>query len=307
MSRKTDSSRALFPIRVVARRTGLKPDLVRAWERKYGAVVPARSDANRRAYSEAEIERLRLLRRVTELGHPIRIVARLPDDELIALLRPPDSDPGDRTADIVSALDAVLEFDEEGLRSQLDRAEAGMGRVPYMERFLTPLLRAIGDSRARGTMQPAHEHLATKEVRDQLSRMIAGPASETSPRLVVATLSGQLHDLGTLMVSVAASELGWNVSCPGSSLAPEEISAAVSATKALAVAISLVYPEEDPRVVVAIDLLRRYLPSRTALLLGGRAVPAYRARIRSSGTYFGESLTELTNLLDTIRSQAASS
>ena len=74
------------PIRVVARRTQLKPDLIRAWERRYAAIEPGRSASRRRYYSDAEIERLQLLRRVVRTGHGIGQVARLSNAELEALL-----------------------------------------------------------------------------------------------------------------------------------------------------------------------------------------------------------------------------
>ncbi|MEM6457029.1 MAG: MerR family transcriptional regulator [Acidobacteriota bacterium] len=74
------------PIGVVARRTGLKPDLIRAWERRYGAVAPGRSQTRRRIYSDADIQRLILLKEATEGGRGISQVAHLDDDALRDLL-----------------------------------------------------------------------------------------------------------------------------------------------------------------------------------------------------------------------------
>src|SRR5215212_406517 len=74
------------PIGVVARRTGLKQDLIRAWERRYGAVEPGRTDTRRRFYSDADIERLLLLRRVVNTGRAIGQVAGLSNEELQALI-----------------------------------------------------------------------------------------------------------------------------------------------------------------------------------------------------------------------------
>src|SRR5215208_6750074 len=82
---RSTSNAPRHPIGVVARRTGLKPDLIRAWERRYGAVEPGRSDTRRRFYSDADIERLQLLRRVVRTGHGIGQVAGLSNQELLAL------------------------------------------------------------------------------------------------------------------------------------------------------------------------------------------------------------------------------
>src|SRR5437763_643334 len=87
MSATRSSSSALrHPIGVVARRTGLKPDLIRAWERRYGAVEPGRSDTRRRFYSDADVERLLLLRRAVSTGRGISQVAGLSGEELESLV-----------------------------------------------------------------------------------------------------------------------------------------------------------------------------------------------------------------------------
>src|SRR3954471_8837532 len=82
----SSSSLPRHPIGVVARRTGLKPDLIRAWERRYGAVEPGRSETRRRFYSDEDIERLLLLRRVVNTGRGISQVAGLSNAELEALI-----------------------------------------------------------------------------------------------------------------------------------------------------------------------------------------------------------------------------
>src|SRR5918999_1092269 len=81
------TSAAVHPIGVVTRRTGLSPDLLRAWEKRYDVVKPARSGGGRRLYSDADIERLRLLYRATLAGRGIGQVATLSTPALAALVR----------------------------------------------------------------------------------------------------------------------------------------------------------------------------------------------------------------------------
>jgi MerR family transcriptional regulator, light-induced transcriptional regulator len=73
-----DSTVPQYPMRVVVRRTGLNPSLLRAWERRYGAVEPGRSDGGQRLYSEDDIRKLSLLREAVDAGHNISQVAELP-------------------------------------------------------------------------------------------------------------------------------------------------------------------------------------------------------------------------------------
>src|SRR6478672_11751863 len=83
---RSSSSTPRHPIGVVSRRTGLKQDLIRAWERRYCAVEPGRSETRRRFYSDDDIERLLLLRRVVSAGRAISQVAGLANEELQALI-----------------------------------------------------------------------------------------------------------------------------------------------------------------------------------------------------------------------------
>ena len=67
-------SESLYPIRTVAKLSGVSMDTIRAWERRYGAVTPQRS-ARGRMYSEKEVQRLALLRDAVARGHAIGQIA----------------------------------------------------------------------------------------------------------------------------------------------------------------------------------------------------------------------------------------
>ena len=69
-------------IKVVAQRTGLSAHVIRIWEKRYGAVEPERTGTNRRLYSDEQVERLSLLREITQHGHSIGHVAKLPTEKL---------------------------------------------------------------------------------------------------------------------------------------------------------------------------------------------------------------------------------
>ena len=76
-----------YPVQVVVRQTGLTAHVLRAWEKRYGAIRPTRSESGRRVYSDLDIRRLKLLSRVTKQGHPIGSVATLPDEVLETLAK----------------------------------------------------------------------------------------------------------------------------------------------------------------------------------------------------------------------------
>jgi DNA-binding transcriptional MerR regulator len=118
----------VYPIRYVAQQTGLSTHLIRVWERRYQAVVPKRTDTNRRVFSDKDIERLKMLRTAVRVGHSISQIAGLSTDELTQLIdlkvsgtlevsgvREPSS--LDATYFFDRSLATVLNFDAAGLES----------------------------------------------------------------------------------------------------------------------------------------------------------------------------------------------
>ena len=128
-SRSTSDTRR-HPIGVVARRTGLKPDLIRAWERRYGAVEPGRSETRRRFYSDADIERLLLLRRAVGTGRGISQVAGLSNQELEALI---ETEPANTAPAVSYTLPPGSEESDEIAESFLNRCLSAAQRLDVRE------------------------------------------------------------------------------------------------------------------------------------------------------------------------------
>jgi DNA-binding transcriptional MerR regulator/methylmalonyl-CoA mutase cobalamin-binding subunit len=299
------------PIGIVARRTGLKPDLIRAWERRYGAVAPGRSDTRRRFYSDADIDRLQLLRRVVETGRAIGQVANLPNAELEELIAaepsmapaPPLLANGETAeAFLELCLAAARRLDVAELELHLERASVALSRNNLLERLMVPLLHQLGELWQRGELRPSHEHLASAVVRSFLGGMYrACDTPATAPHLLSTTPSRQRHELGALIVAAMAAGEGWKATYLGPDLPPEEIAAAARERGARAVALSLVYPPDDPLLGDDLRRLRRLLPSTTALIIGGRASQAYGAVLDEIGAMRVADLPSLRQELERLR------
>jgi DNA-binding transcriptional MerR regulator/methylmalonyl-CoA mutase cobalamin-binding subunit len=307
------------PIGLVARRTGLKPDLIRAWERRYNAVAPGRSSTRRRFYSDADIERLQLLRRVVRTGRGIGQVARLGDDELRALLAeepveelprraPPFPEASGEVADAYLSLcvAAAHRLDVAELEAQLERASVGLSRTNLLEKLLVPLMHRIGELWKEGSLRPAHEHMVSAVVRSFLGSMRgAYSTSGGAPHLVVTTPARQHHELGALIVAATAASEGWQVTYLGPDLPPEEIAAAAFQGSAQAVALSVTYPPDDPLLAEDLKRLRRLLGPGPALLVGGRSAGAYAPILAEIGATHTEDLSRLREELEALRTRRA--
>jgi methylmalonyl-CoA mutase cobalamin-binding domain/chain len=302
---------AKHPIRVVSRRTGLTPDVLRAWERRYEAVTPTRL-AGRRLYTDEDVERIILLRRATEGGRSIGQVANLPTDELEAMVKADEEASGrvvarQRRADpdaasyFEEAMAATRDLDGRRLSEVLGRASVALGKIALAEQVIVPLLRRIGDDWQTGSLRVAHEHLASAILRTYLGTVAASEEEPSSSgRIVVATPAGQHHELGALLVVATAVAQGWGVTYLGPNLPAEEIAAAATAKGARVVALSIVHPADDLRLGDELKALRRYLPDDILIIVGGSGASGYDEDLRAMGASRFDSLDTLPRFLETV-------
>jgi MerR family transcriptional regulator, light-induced transcriptional regulator len=302
-------------IKVVARRTGLTSHVIRVWEKRYGAVSPTRTPTNRRLYSDIDVERLQLLRRATLTGHSIGQIAQLPPerlralvaaDEMIAPALPrvvsvqlADSTP---QAILQAGLDAVERLDAAAFEEILTRASVMLSQPRLVEEVIVPLMYRLGELWHEGRLRIAHEHLASAVVRTSLGSLSRGfGPTASAPSLVVTTPSGQMHELGGLIVATTAASDGWRVIYLGSSLPAEEIAAAAHQSRARAVALSIIYPGDDPFLRNELIKLRRGLLDGVVVLVGGQASDAYRDVLEQIGAVRPEDLADLRKHLEVLR------
>jgi len=296
-------------MRVVAKRTGLTPDLLRAWEKRYGAVSPVRSAGGQRHYTDQDVARLQLLVRATQGGRQIGQVGALPNAELekiiesderaAALDRAPSTDGVATEVFLSSALIAVERFDGHALEQTLRTAALRLPIDDVLDQVIAPLLFTIGSLWHQGQLPPAHEHLATTTIRRVLGWMSDATApAPGSPVVLVATPANQMHELGAMLAATTASGNGWRVVYLGANLPAEELARAARHVKADAVALSIVFPTDDPAMPDELRRLRAALGPRTGIVVGGGGAHAYRDTLREIGA---DPLTSVTALRTWLR------
>ena len=309
-----------YSIKLVARRTGLSAHAIRVWEKRYNAVLPARTETNRRLYSDADMERLLLLHKATLDGHAIGQIAKLPTEQLRQLFHTAEATPSVKSvqtnktvptssaAILENCLQFVKQLDPERLQRALEDAEVALSRPRFIEQLIAPLLQKIGELWRDGTLRVIHEHMATAVTRSFLGNVrSAYDVPETAPGVVTTTPVGQLHELGALMASATASAEGWRVTYLGPNLPAEEIAAAARQNQARAVALSIVYPTDDPRLEPELQKLRRLLPGDVALLIGGRAAVNYRTTLEMLGVQLIKDMASFSAILEALRVPAVPS
>jgi MerR family transcriptional regulator, light-induced transcriptional regulator len=201
----------------LSRRTGVAPELLRAWERRYGLLRPARSDGGFRLYSDADERRVELMRSHLRRGLAAAEAARLALDSA-ALPRPsvadetvaPELSAGARR--LREALDAYGELEAH---SALDALLGGFTLESVLSDVVIPYLAELGERWSAGEVTVAQEHFASNFLRGRLLGLAREWDAGEGPRAVLACAPGELHDLALIVFGIALRRQGWRITYLG--------------------------------------------------------------------------------------------
>lgn len=194
----------------LSRRTGISTELLRTWERRYGLLMPARSPAGYRLYTEADEDRVRRMQAYQAAGLSAAEAARAAmrtDEPSTGLFAARPASDG-RAAALTAALDA---FDEPAAQAILDRLLTDFTVELVLSRVILPYLQDLGDRWAQGQASVACEHFASNILRGRLAALARGWGHGRGPRALLACPPGEQHDLGLLVFGIMLHRHGWRV------------------------------------------------------------------------------------------------
>ena len=281
---------AKYRVGMVSKLTGLSTHTLRMWEKRYTAVLPERTAAGGRLYTDAHVDRLRLLHKLVESGHSIGGIAKLSDRELQVMAA---SSGADQTA--VQhlpelrrrVLTAIERFRVQEAEQLLSRAALSTEPLRFLTEVVAPVLVEVGDRWERGEMRIAHEHACSAVMRGLLYSLLRlYPGNEAPRRVVISTPAHEAHELGALMVAMLAAMHGWGVLFLGSNLPAEEIGFAVAEHHAelLLLSVTSLNAEDSRRELASIA---HEIPKHVRMIVGGRAAdlpPGVRAELMQDFT-----------------------
>lgn len=274
----------MYTIKQAAARTGLTVPVLRAWERRYGIVVPARTASGYRLYDEAAIARVEAMRRLVDAGwSPSAAAAAItsgtaPSDVEGVGPAVAEGPAGSAVDDLRERfVEAAANLDSDGLETTLDEMFARGSFERIADEHLLPAVVALGDAWADGRIDVAAEHLASHAVLRRLAAAYQAsgrPVSE-SGAVLVGLPPGSRHELGGLAFAVAARRAGLPVLYLGPDLPVDDWVATAERVAARAAVIgSVTAADRGPAQLVAAALIA----ARPDLLIafGGRHPPFER-------------------------------
>ena len=254
----------------MARRTGVSPDALRIWERRYGLLQPERSDGGYRLYSAADESRVRTMVRHVESGIPAGEAARLVVEGV-----PANHDPGPPLPAAAAELREALDrFADASAQAVLDRLIGALSFETLAREVILPYLRELGDRWERGEASVAQEHFASIVIRGRLLALARGWDRGAGPRALLACAPGEQHDLGLIVFGLVLRQHGWCITYLGADTPVETLAAAAAQLNPAAVVVLALMPERlEPINEVLADL-----GARSRLLLAGAGADGEYAR-----------------------------
>ena len=241
-----------------SRRVGVSPELLRAWERRYGLVRPVRSEGGFRLYTAEDGERVARMRSALADGLSAAEAARSALTDTHA--------PDEPLADAHRRLrEAVASYDEPALHAVVDDALAAFGVETALRGLLLPALHRIGEEWERGELEVAQEHFASTLLRERLLNLARVWGRGGGPRAILACAPGERHDIGLIAFGLLLRSHGARILFLGADTPLESVGRAAAALAPRLVVLSSV----DAGLLEAQAPALRRLAKRVPLALGG--------------------------------------
>jgi DNA-binding transcriptional MerR regulator len=262
----------------LSRRVGVSPELLRAWETRYGLLRPSRSQGGFRLYSDEDEARVRLMRMYQERGLSAAEAAGLAARAEPAAPEAAAEENGRVVADVQRLSDALDAFDEAGAHAAFDSLVSALSVDALVRQAVIPYLEQLGSRWERGEASVAQEHFASNVIRGRLLGLARGWGQGTGPRALLACAPGEQHDLPLVCFGLALRARGWRITYLGPDTPVETLAELVGALRPRIVVVSASLSE---RLEPALPALRRLAAKTRLVVAGPGATPEYAEKARA--------------------------
>jgi DNA-binding transcriptional MerR regulator len=265
------------PVRIgeLSRRVGVTPEVLRAWERRYGILSPTRTDGGFRLYGEDDERRIRRMLQHLEQGLSAAEAARLARADPPARLDPAAGTDDGSGAPTAAALGEQLRgaldgFDDVGAHSVLDRLLGSYPLESVLRDAVLPYLHELGERWAHAEASVAQEHFASALLRGRLLAQARDWGRGRGPHALLACVPGDQHDLGLICFGLALRAHGWRVTYLGADTPLPTLMETADLLQPALVVVSAALPELAQSAVGGLRELACVAP----LALAGRGTDA---------------------------------
>ena len=270
----------MYRIHRFSKLTGLTTHVIRAWERRYGLVIPVRGANRYRLYNDEDVRLFRFLKSKSDEGMSIGELAEIGREKLLeqaerefvsASVEPP---PSERLlADLTQALQ---ENDRAGFERKLNGALAVIPFEEALHRFLLPLQEHIGQLWHDGKLGIAQEHYASNQIKQKIFSAINQLRMvEEGPRVVVACPSQEWHEISAMTAAYLCAARGCRVHYLGANLPIPELAKYCEQVRPAYVLLSMSVDQSDLEAKNLVQELATQVRPIAPVGVGGRSALAH--------------------------------
>jgi DNA-binding transcriptional MerR regulator len=294
-----------YRIHIASEMTGVSEGLIRAWERRYGVLKPRRTASGYRAYTQADIEVLKRLKKLTEEGVSIAEAVRLLPKIKKEAKEHLEAQESPRKAGSVEqqarwrqeVLVAAERLDQQTIEAVLDEAMSSLPPVAFFEDVLVPLQREVGERWHDGQLTIAEEHLVTQAARQRVLTLLHQAPKRAKAHVICACFPSEDHELGLMGVALRFRHSGWRVTFLGARTPPEHLARVVRAVAPELVALSAVGVGTEEEFSQTLSEYLAALPPKTKLVVGGAAGLKFSDAAKRLGAMGVDSVSDWEQML----------
>jgi len=263
----------VFSISAVEREAGITRDVLRKWEDRYGFPAPSRNKRNERVYKPEQVSRLRIIKRLIDVGvRPSKIVPESAGDLASLAKQLQVRIVGEEELKVEKIiLDYLRAHDLVNLRWYLQHLLLKQGVYKFILDTVAPLTYKVGENWAQNELEIYEEHMYSEVIQDILRNSADGLVNDDKgiPRILITTPLGETHTLGILMALNLFILEGAHCIYLGAETPLENISSAVleNHVDIVALSFSSFYPRQH--VAQVLSKLHTILPEKVTIWAGG--------------------------------------
>ena len=264
----------MYSIKSLSKITGIPPNTLRSWERRYGIPAAQRDEAGFRSYTSEDVAYVSLIGRLVSQGHAISKLAALSEDKLRDLENTRLSSTLEDGPQVLRKrlVEAIQDRDLTRYRLLLTQALISCSPGEACGAVISPAMSEIGRRWAAGKLDIAVEHAISAITKQQLFAAVSMVQWSTSrASLAFATLPGERHELGALMAYFIASARGYQSTYFGPDLPLPSLAEAVRVVKARVLVLSVVAPDNVDEVSREVKRLAATLMPDIEIWIGSAA------------------------------------
>jgi DNA-binding transcriptional MerR regulator len=281
-----------FSIQFVAKITGINAHTIRAWEKRYEAVVPERSDTGKRLYNQDNVDRLKKLHELVKLGNSISDIASLDDESLDNMYQKYIGSSNSANGitqqneyqakpkiDINTTLQhlviALRSYKLDIISHELEKIKQALGPREFALNILSPLLSEVGELVDNGIINIAQEHSLSAILKFHIGHMLykhLESKNKMDVSVAISTPEGELHEFGIMIAALLCSYYNVNFYYLGPNMPAESLAESCNqiGAKHLILGVSRVYHYDPSRNLDKyIVELKENLNEDTKLIIGG--------------------------------------